>query len=85
MQPCVGEKQHKRLVQPGQSVVCEVAEEFSGVGEVLELVVVMVGPDWLCEACHPHLHAAGLPRTDAGQRALLYNCKLPKVTEHCVS
>ena len=72
-------------MQTGQSIVCEGAEELSGVGEVLELVMVMVGPDWLCEACHPHLHAAGLPTTDAGQRALPYKCKLPKVTEQCVS
>ena len=71
-------------MQPGQSIGCEGAQELNGVGEVLELVVVMVGPDWLCETCHPHLHAAGLPTTLAGQRALNCKCKSPKVTEHCV-
>lgn len=78
----LGEKHNIRLVQPGQSIVCEIAEELSGVGEELELIVVMVGPDWLCEACHPHL---GSPTTLAGQQALICKCELPKATEQCVS
>ncbi len=72
-------------MQPGQSIVCEGAEELSGVGEVLELMVVMVGPGWLHKAYHPHLHATGLLTTLAGQQALICKCKSPKVTEHCLS
>ncbi len=66
-------------------MICEGAGELSGVGEVLELVVVMLGPDWLCKACHNHLHAAGLPATLASQQALICKCKLPRVAERCVS
>ncbi len=56
------------LCSMAKSTVCEGGEELSGVGEVLELLVVMVGPDWLWEARHPHLHAAGLPAILAGQQ-----------------
>ena len=61
-------------MQPSQSIVCESAEELSGVGEVLELVV---GRDWLWGACHPHVHAAGSPTPLTGHRALICKHELP--------